>query len=131
MNPIHNCFQKILPGNHFSLEIKGHNSDNNWWILSIIELDLYFMIIYLCMKYESNTPMFSKDIARKPFFVRTGQDVPDIRMYVRTDVRTRVMLYAPPPSINGGGIKTRIIFSLPMFKVDQSLLRTHEVPPLQ
>ena len=50
------------------------------------------MIIYLCMKYESNTPMFSKDIARKPFFVRT-------------DVRTRVMLYAPPPIINGGGIK--------------------------
>ena len=50
--------------------------------LSIIELDLYFMIIYLCMKYESNTPMFSKDIARKPFFVRTG------RTYVRTYVRT-------------------------------------------
>ena len=52
--------------------------------------------------------MFSKDIARKPFFVRTGQDVRDVRMYVRTyvrtDVRTRVMLYAPPPIINGGGI---------------------------
>ena len=69
----------------------GHNSDNNWWILTIIELDLYFMIIYLCMKYESNTPMFSKDIARKPFLVRMGQDVRD----VRTKVRTRVMLYAP------------------------------------
>ena len=34
------------------------------------------------MKYESNTPMFSKDIARKSFFVRTG------RTYVRTYVRT-------------------------------------------
>ena len=34
------------------------------------------------MKYESNTPMFSKDIAWKPFFVRT------------------YML--PPPIINGG-----------------------------
>ena len=79
----------------FHSEIKGHNSDNNWWILSIIELDLYFMIMYLLMKYESNTPMFSKDIARKPFFVRTGQDV--------RDVRTRVMLL--PPIINGGGIK--------------------------
>ena len=80
----------------FHSKIKGHNSDNNGWILSIIELDLYFMIIYLCMKYESNTPMFSKDIARKPFFVRTG----------RTYVRTRVMLYAPPPPhiIKGGGI---------------------------
>ena len=48
---------------------KGHNSDNNQWILSVIELDLFFMITYLCMKYESNTPMYSKDIARKPFFI--------------------------------------------------------------
>ena len=79
MNSIHNCIQKISPGNHFSLKIKGHNSDNNWWILSIIELDLYFMIIYLCMKYESNTQMFSKDIARKPFLVRTGRT--DVRKY--------------------------------------------------
>ena len=53
----------------FQTEIKGHNSDNNWLILSIIKLDLYFMIIYLCMKYESISPMYSKDIARKPFFV--------------------------------------------------------------
>ena len=29
---------------------KVHNSDNNRWILSIIKLDLYFMIIYLCIK---------------------------------------------------------------------------------
>ena len=43
--------------------------------------------------------MFLKDITRKPFFVRTG------RTYVRTDVQTRVILYAPP-IINGGGIKT-------------------------
>ena len=50
------------------MDIKGHNSDNNRWILSVIELDLYFMIIYLCMKYESNSPMYSKDTVRKPFF---------------------------------------------------------------
>ena len=45
------------------------------------------------MKYDSNTPLYSKDIARKPFFER--------------DVQTRVMLYAPPPLPikNGGGIK--------------------------
>ena len=71
---------------------------NNRWILSVIEFDLYFMIIYLCMKYESNTPMYSKDIARKPFFVRMGQDG-------RTDVRTRVMLYAPPPHYKWRGHK--------------------------
>ena len=63
------------------------------------------MIMYLCMKYESNTPMFSKDIARKPFFVRKGQDVRDVRMYVRTYGRTdKGDAICPPPIINGGGI---------------------------
>ena len=52
----------------FLMVIKGHNSDSNQWILSIIELDMYFMIINTCMKYESNTPIYSKDIAWKPFF---------------------------------------------------------------
>ena len=34
------------------------------------------MIIYLCIRYESNTLIFSKDIERKPFFVRLyGLDV--------------------------------------------------------
>ena len=54
---------------------KGHNSNNNWWILSVIKLDLYFMILYLCMKYESNTPMYSKDIARKRFFIRRSRAI--------------------------------------------------------
>ena len=27
---------------------KGHNSHNNGLILPVLELDLYFMIIYLC-----------------------------------------------------------------------------------
>ena len=31
------------------------------------------MIIYLRMKYVSNTLIYSKDIAQKQFFVRTGQ----------------------------------------------------------
>ena len=52
------------------------------------------------MKYESNTPMFSKDITRKPFFVHTGQDV---CMYVHTDKGDAI---CPLPIINGGGIKT-------------------------
>ena len=34
--------------------------------------DLYFMIIYLCIKFQSNTPILSKDIARKPEVLRTG-----------------------------------------------------------
>ena len=64
------------------------------------------------MKYESNAPMYSKDIARKPFFVRTG-----LSTYVRTDVQTTVMLYAPPPITNGGGIKNMLFsfsFCMPL-----------------
>ena len=96
MNLIYPCIQRYRPETIFRIEIKGHNSDNNWWILSVIELDLYFMIIYPCMKYESNTPMYSKDIARKPFFVRTGQDVRDVRMYRRTDKGDAI---CPPPPL--------------------------------
>ena len=40
---------------------KGHNSHYKWWILPINQLDLYFMNIYLCIKYESNTLIFTKD----------------------------------------------------------------------
>ena len=32
-----------------------------------MQLDLYFMIIYLCIKYNSNTLIFSKDMEWKPF----------------------------------------------------------------
>ena len=48
----------------------GHNFHNNEWILPQNKLDLYFMIIYMymCIKYESNALMFSKDIKRKLFF---------------------------------------------------------------
>ena len=102
MNPIHHCFKRYRPETIFHLEIKGHNSDNNRWILSVIEIDLYFMLIYLCMKYESNTPMYSTDIAWKSFFVRTGLDLRDVRTYVCTDKGDAI---CPPPIINGGGIK--------------------------
>ena len=60
-------FNKISKGKHFLEAKKGHNSHDNGWILPYIELDLYFMIIYLRIKYESNTLMFSKDIKRKLF----------------------------------------------------------------
>ena len=56
---------------NFSKVKKGHNSQNNWWILPLIELDIQFMIIDLCIKFQSNTPIFSKDIAQKPFVLCT------------------------------------------------------------
>ena len=56
-----------------NFEIKAQNSNNNRMTLSLIELDLYLMIIYLCMKYESNTPMNSKYIARNPILGTYGQ----------------------------------------------------------
>ena len=72
----HGCprYRQIRINRALSLT-KGHNSNNNWWILSIIERDLYFMITYLCMKYESNTPMFSKDIAWNPFFIMRSRAI--------------------------------------------------------
>ena len=86
----------------FHSEIKGHNSDNYRWILSVIELDLYLMIIYLFKKYESNAPMYSKVIARKPFLY-----VRDVCMYVRTDKGDAIC--PPPPITNGGGIKKHTV----------------------
>ena len=87
-------FKRYRPETIFHWEIKGHNSDNNWWILSIIKLDLYFMIMYLCMKYESNTPSFQKISPGNHFsYVRDRT----YGTYVCTYGRTRVMLYAPPP----------------------------------
>ena len=67
---------------------KGHSSHNNRRILTNIEFDLNFMIIYLRIEYEFNIPMFSKDIEWKPFRTgRTGQDV-------RTDSGDTI---CPPP----------------------------------
>ena len=60
--------QSFLEGKHLLKEKKGHNSHNNGLILPYLELDLYFMIIYLCVKFEINTLMFSKDIKLKLFF---------------------------------------------------------------
>ena len=70
MNPI--CIsiflKKISEGKHLLKLKKGHNSHNNGLILPVLELDLYFMIIYLCIKFEFYTLMFSKDIELKLFF---------------------------------------------------------------
>ena len=49
------------------------------------------MIIYLCIKFQFNTPIFTKDIARKPFVLRTG---PTDGMDVRTDSGDTI---CPPP----------------------------------
>ena len=59
------------------------------------------------MKYESNTPMFSKDIARKPFFVRMGR-MTYVRMYVRTYGRTdKGDAICPPPHYKWRGHKNQ------------------------
>ena len=59
------------------------------------------MILYLCIKFQSNTPIFSKDIARKPFVLRTGRTG---RMD-GTDVRTDSGDTICPTTENGGNIK--------------------------
>ena len=57
-----------MEGKHLLKEKKGHNSHNNGLILPYLELDLCFMNIYLCVKFEFNTLMFSKVIKLKHFF---------------------------------------------------------------
>ena len=93
--------ETIFQGWKFFKVEKGRNSQSNWWILPQIELDLHCMIIHLCIKFQSNIPILSKDIAWKPFVLRTGRTG-------RTNVRTAVILYAPlpHPTENGGDIKT-------------------------
>ena len=49
---------------------RGHNSHNNEWIIPKFELDLYFIIIYLFIKYEFNILIFSKDNEQKPFLTK-------------------------------------------------------------
>ena len=61
--PIHKSIffpKKKYQGKHLSKVKKGHNSHNNGLILPQLELDLYFMIIYLCVKYEFNTLVFKR-----------------------------------------------------------------------
>ena len=48
-------------------------------------LTYIFMIIYLCIKFQSKTPVLSKDIARKPKVLRTGWTGRTGRTDVRTD----------------------------------------------
>ena len=64
--------ETIFQSRKFFNAEKGHNSQSNWWILPLIELDLHFMIIHLCIKFQSNTSIFSKDITKKPFVLRTS-----------------------------------------------------------
>ena len=40
----HPFIRKILSGNKILTKVKGHNSDNNQLILSLIELDLFSSI---------------------------------------------------------------------------------------
>ena len=51
--------------------------------------------------------MYLKDIARKPFFVRTGRTY--VRTYGHTDKGDAICPPPPPPIINGGGIKKKLL----------------------
>ena len=82
------------------MEIKGHNSNNNQWILSIIKLDLYFMIKHLCMKYESNTSIISKDIARKPFFLGRSRAITLIISIIKLNLYFKIIYLCMKYEIN-------------------------------
>ena len=73
----------FFKGENFSKLKKGHNTQNNWWILPLIKLDLHFtgMIIYLCIKFQSNTPILSNCVT----YGTAGWPGQTDRMDVRTD----------------------------------------------
>ena len=64
------------------------------------------MIIYLCLKFQFNTPIFSKDIARKPFVLRTGRTDVRIPDNIRNHNATYVIL---PFQYNLQGSFTRLV----------------------
>ena len=47
------AIKRYHPETIFRTETKGHDSDNNWWILSVFELELYFVIIYKWIQYTN------------------------------------------------------------------------------
>ena len=69
------------------------------------------MIIYLCIKFQSNIPILSKDIARKPKVLCTG-------LTGRTDVCTDSGDTICPPIENGGGIKKAMVPSWERYMAD-------------
>ena len=69
---------------------------------------LHFMIIYQCIKFQSNTPIFSKDIARKSKVLRTGLDGTDERTDSGDTICSPPNPPPPPPIENGGDIKKSI-----------------------
>jgi len=71
MNRIDAVFQKLLNGHQFLwyVFIKAHNSVKNQWIVTLIELDLCFDIMYQHAKYELNQCSLSKVTKRTTDFV--------------------------------------------------------------
>ena len=90
MNQIHICNQSILP-------VRRSRPETLIIIGGFYPYSNLNSIIFLYTN-ESNTPIYSKDNARKPVFERTG----------RMDVRAGMMLYPLLPFKNDRGITSFI-----------------------
>ena len=109
-----NLFRRYQTETIFQSWKKGHNSHNNWWILPLIELDLHFMIIYLCIKFEFGTLIFSKDIKQKSFLLhRRDGHTYGLGWYY--------MLPPHPTFENCGGIKKKPYLELCLLNPTRSL----------
>ena len=91
-----NLFKSYETETIFQSRKKGHNSQNYRWILLYIKLDLHFMIICLCIKFQSNTPILTNPK------ISHGNHLCYVRD--RTDVHTDSGDTICPPTENGGGI---------------------------
>ena len=58
----------------FSKSKKGHNSQNNWCFSPLIEPDLHFMIIYLCIKISIQYTNLFKRYRTETICVTYGTD---------------------------------------------------------
>ena len=82
--------------------LKAHNFVKNQWIVTQIEIDLCFDVLYKHTKLEWNRSSLSKVIERTPNFYNGRTDA---RTDERTDARTGVTLNAPPPFFEWRGHK--------------------------
>ena len=73
MNPIHLCNQNISPETIFRTETKSHNSDNNWWILSVFELELYFIVIQINPIHQWIQKISHRNIFKYMTYAHTGK----------------------------------------------------------
>ena len=96
---------------NFSKLKKAHNSQNYWWILPEIELDLHFNIYISVYKNFNPIHQSFQKISHGNHLLRTGRTD---GMDLHTDSGDTIcpIMPPPPPTENGRGIKKCCLLQL-------------------